>query len=120
MPSAARLSALDTITRRQPVATAPIEKLDDLWAADVFTLNRMKAALPKDVFKSVQRTIREGSKLDGSVANVVAQAMKEWAVSRGALYYSHVFYPLTNATAEKHDLGRFTVTVDSLRDYAGA
>ena len=103
MPSAARLSALDTITRRQPVATAPIEKLDDLWAADVFTLNRMKAALPKDVFKSVQRTIREGSKLDGSIANVVAQAMKEWAVSRGALYYSHVFYPLTNATAEKHD-----------------
>jgi glutamine synthetase len=103
MPSAARLAALSTIQARQPVSTPPVQKLDEIWAADVFTLSRMKAALPKDVFKSVQRTIQTGSKLDVSVANVVAQAMKEWAVSRGALYYSHVFYPLTNATAEKHD-----------------
>ncbi|NDE22103.1 MAG: glutamine synthetase type III, partial [Synechococcaceae bacterium WB9_3_282] len=54
-------------------------------------------------FKMVQRTIREGGKLDPSVANAVAQAMKEWATSHGALYYAHVFYPLTNSTAEKHD-----------------
>jgi len=69
----------------------------------VFTLDKMKSALPKEVFKSIQRTIREGGKLDMSMANVVAQAMKDWATSRGALYYAHVFYPLTNLTAEKHD-----------------
>ncbi|NDD21061.1 MAG: glutamine synthetase type III, partial [Synechococcaceae bacterium WBA_3_309] len=63
----------------------------------------MKKALPKEEFKMVQRTIREGGKLDPSVANAVAQAMKEWATSHGALYYAHVFYPLTNSTAEKHD-----------------
>ena len=103
MPSQPRLDAIEKILSRQPIATAPIQTLEELWASDVFTLDKMKAALPKETFKSVQRTIKEGSKLDVSVANVVAQAMKEWATSRGALYYSHVFYPLTNTTAEKHD-----------------
>ncbi|MEB3265758.1 MAG: glutamine synthetase III [Cyanobacteriota bacterium] len=103
MPSPQRLAALQAIQRRRPVATAPIQTLDELWACDVFTLARMRKALPKEVFRSVQRTIREGGRLDLAVANVVAQAMKEWAVSRGALYYAHVFYPLTNSTAEKHD-----------------
>jgi glutamine synthetase len=69
----------------------------------VFSLDKMKSALPKAVFKSIQRSIREGSKLDASIADVVAQAMKDWATARGALYYAHVFYPLTNLTAEKHD-----------------
>jgi glutamine synthetase len=103
MPSPQRLAVLQTIQQRQPIATPPAQKLDELWCQDVFSLEKMKAALPKEIFKSVQRTIKEGSKLDVSVANVVAQAMKEWATARGALYYSHVFYPLTNTTAEKHD-----------------
>ena len=103
MPSQPRLQALEKILSRPTAPTAPIQTLDELWASDVFTLDKMKAALPKEIFKSVQRTIKEGSKLDVSVANVVAQAMKEWATARGALYYSHVFYPLTNSTAEKHD-----------------
>ena len=77
MPSQPRLDAIGKILSRQPIATAPIQKLEELWATDVFTLDKMKAALPKDIFKSVQRTIKEGSKLDVSVANVVAQAMKE-------------------------------------------
>jgi glutamine synthetase len=63
----------------------------------------MRSALPKGVFRSIQRSIREGRKLDASVSDVVAQAMKDWASARGALYYAHVFYPLTNLTAEKHD-----------------
>lgn len=103
MPSPQRFAAIQEIHQRPPVVTPPIESLDELWASDVFSLAKMKAALPKDIFKSVQRTIKENGKLDVSVANVVAQAMKEWATSRGALYYAHVFYPLTNATAEKHD-----------------
>jgi glutamine synthetase len=77
--------------------------LEELWASDVFSLAAMKSALPKAVFQSLQRTITRGGKLDTSVADVVAQAMKDWATSRGALYYAHVFYPLTNLTAEKHD-----------------
>jgi glutamine synthetase len=85
------------------VPTPAVESLETLWARDVFTLAKMKASLPKGAFKSILRTIKEGGKLDISVADVVAQAMKDWATGRGALYYAHVFYPLTNRTAEKHD-----------------
>ncbi len=103
MPSAARLGAINAILQRPAVSVVPPEPLEELWARDVFSLTAMKSALPKAVFKSLQRTITAGGKLDTSVADVVAQAMKDWATSRGALYYAHVFYPLTNLTAEKHD-----------------
>jgi glutamine synthetase len=103
MPSQPRLQAIEQILARPAVAVEPSAELQDLWARDVFSLEKMKSALPKAVFKSIQRSIREGTKLDTTVADVVAQAMKEWAISRGALYYAHVFYPLTNLTAEKHD-----------------
>lgn len=103
MPSQSRLQAIGDINARPPLEVEPTTDLKDLWARDVFTLEKMKSALPKEVFKSMQRSMTEGSKLDPSVANVVAQAMKDWATSRGALYYAHVFYPLTNLTAEKHD-----------------
>ena len=103
MPSAERFAALQTIQRRKPAAVQAPSALQDIWASDVFTLDRMKEALPRSVFKSIQATIREGGRLDPSVADAVAGAMKDWATSRGALYYAHVFYPLTNLTAEKHD-----------------
>ncbi|MFM2079725.1 MAG: hypothetical protein RLZZ219_407 [Cyanobacteriota bacterium] len=103
MPSAERFAALQAIQRRRPVPVQPPAPLQELWASDVFSLDRMKEALPRGVFKSIQKTIREGGRLDPSVADVVANAMKDWATSRGALYYAHVFYPLTNLTAEKHD-----------------
>ena len=100
MPSPERFAALQTIQRRKPAAVQPASALSEIWASDVFTLDKMKEALPRSVFKSIQKTIREGGKLDPSVADSVAMAMKEWATSRGALYYAHVFYPLTNLTAE--------------------
>ncbi|MFZ9267302.1 MAG: glutamine synthetase III, partial [Vulcanococcus sp.] len=103
MPSAERFAALQTIQRRKPAAVQAPSSLQDIWASDVFSLDRMKEALPRGVFKSIQKTIREGGALDPSVADAVAAAMKDWATSRGALYYAHVFYPLTNLTAEKHD-----------------
>ena len=103
MPSSARLQAINTILQRPAVSVAPASPLHELWACNVFSLDTMKSALPKAVFKSIERSIREGRKLESSVADVVAQAMKDWATSRGALYYAHVFYPLTNLTAEKHD-----------------
>ena len=103
MPSSQRLQAIQSILDRPAVAVNPPAALEELWASDVFSLEAMKTALPKAVFKSLQRTITRGGKLDNSVADVVAQAMKAWATSRGALYYAHVFFPLTNLTAEKHD-----------------
>jgi len=101
--NAVRVQAIQTITNRQPMPTKPPSTLDALWASDVFTLNKMKENLPKEIFKSLKKTIETSSELDVSIADVVALAMKDWALSKGALYYAHVFYPLTNATAEKHD-----------------
>ena len=98
-----RSQAIAQITEREATLTNAPSRLEELWAVDVFTLGKMQACLPKDVFKSLKKTIQMGSKLDLSVAGVVAAAMKDWAISKGALYYSHVFYPMTNITAEKHD-----------------
>jgi glutamine synthetase len=103
MPSSARLQAIHAILERPPVPVAAPASLNELWARDVFGLDTMKSALPKAVFRSIQKSMREGTRLDPGVADVVAQAMKDWATARGALYYAHVFYPLTNLTAEKHD-----------------
>ncbi|HVX59198.1 MAG TPA: glutamine synthetase III [Pirellulales bacterium] len=63
----------------------------------------MKARLPKPIYKKLVQTIEAGEKLDPSIADIVAAAMKDWAISKGATHYAHVFYPLTGATAEKHD-----------------
>ena len=98
-----RSQAIYEITNREALAPKPPEKLENLWASNVFDLSTMKASLPKDVFKSLKKTIQTGEKLDPSIANTVASAMRDWAISKGAMYYAHVFYPLTGATAEKHD-----------------
>jgi glutamine synthetase len=101
--NALRSQAIRQITERETMPPKMPSRLEELWAVDVFTLSKMQACLPKDVFKSLKKTIKEGNKLDITVAGVVAAAMKDWAISKGALYYSHVFYPMTNITAEKHD-----------------
>lgn len=98
-----RFQTICQITERQPVAPKVPSRLEDLWAVDVFTLNKMQACLPKEVFRSLKHTIQTGGKLDVSISGIVAAAMKDWAISKGALYYAHVFYPMTNITAEKHD-----------------
>jgi glutamine synthetase len=98
-----RAQAVYQVTHRDPIAVKPPESLENLWATDVFSLGKMQACLPKSVFKSLKETILSDAKLDPAIADVVASAMKDWALSKGALYYAHVFYPMTNATAEKHD-----------------
>jgi glutamine synthetase len=98
-----RVQAMSQVTDRKPLPPKMPQRLEALWTDDVFTLSKMQASLPKDVYKSVKNTIQTGGKLDVSVAGAVAAAMKDWAISKGALYYAHVFYPMTNATAEKHD-----------------
>ncbi len=75
----------------------------ELFGSNVFNDDAMKNLLPKEVYKSLKRTIEEGVPLDTSIASVVANAMKDWAVSKGATHYTHWFQPLTNLTAEKHD-----------------
>ncbi len=74
-----------------------------LFASNVFGDKAMKERVPKAVYKALQRTIKQGEKLDATVADAVAAAMKEWAIEKGATHYAHVFYPLTGLTAEKHD-----------------
>src|SRR5277367_1298394 len=76
---------------------------DIAYATNVFGLAAMKTHLPKEVFKSLKRTIETGAMLDPKIADTVASAMKDWALSKGATHYAHVFYPLTGLTAEKHD-----------------
>ncbi len=75
----------------------------ELFGSNVFHDEVMKNLLPKEVYKSLRRTIDEGQPLDISIASAVANAMKDWAVSKGATHYTHWFQPLTNLTAEKHD-----------------
>ena len=74
-----------------------------LFGTNVFGEKAMKERLPKAVFKTLQRTIRQGEKLDATLADTAAAAMKDWAIEKGATHYAHVFYPLTGLTAEKHD-----------------
>lgn len=75
----------------------------DLFGENVFSVSVMKKHLPKDIFKKINQTMEEGTRLDASVADVVASAMKNWALDNGATHYAHVFFPLTGLTAEKHD-----------------
>ena len=75
----------------------------ELFGSNVFNDEAMKNLLPKEVYKSLRKTIDEGKSLDTNIASVVANAMKDWAVSKGATHYTHWFQPLTNLTAEKHD-----------------
>ncbi|MEM6778113.1 MAG: glutamine synthetase III [Planctomycetota bacterium] len=87
-------------------SSSPIEfdvPVQDYYSSNVFSKSVMKDRLPKAVYKSLLQTIESGEKLDPDVADIVASAMKDWAVEKGATHYAHIFYPLTGATAEKHD-----------------
>ena len=104
--SSARLQAIEAVTTYHPVAE-PLSfsnvSASELFGSNVFNKSAMKERLPKPVFKSLMKTIETGSHLDPSIADTVASAMKDWAISKGATHYAHVFYPLTGFTAEKHD-----------------
>ncbi len=73
------------------------------FGIDVFNEETMKQRLPKNVFKTLKKTIAEGKELDSTIADVVASAMKDWAIEKGATHYTHWFQPMTGITAEKHD-----------------
>ncbi|MBR1691249.1 MAG: glutamine synthetase III [Lachnospiraceae bacterium] len=77
--------------------------VEELFASNVFTLGKMKERLPKNVYKEVKKIMEQGGELSLAAADVVAKAMKDWAVEKGATHYTHWFQPLTGITAEKHD-----------------
>ncbi len=76
---------------------------NQVFASNVFSANLQRHRLPKHVYRALQRTLEHGEALDTSLADAVAQAMKDWAMERGATHYTHWFQPLTGTTAEKHD-----------------
>jgi glutamine synthetase len=104
--SASRMNAVAAVTNYKPMEK-PLNFSEtpskDLFGVNVFGDSVMRERLPKAVYKAVRRTIDNGEKLDMSVADAVAVAMRDWAIEKGATHYAHVFYPLTGQTAEKHD-----------------
>ena len=80
-----------------------MSKISEIFGSMVFNDSVMHDRLPKEIYRSLRKTINEGKELDLSVANVVASAMKDWAIEKGATHYSHWFQPMTGITAEKHD-----------------
>ena len=80
-----------------------MSKVPEMFGSMVFNDSVMHDRLPKDIYRSLKKTIDEGKDLDIGVANVVASAMKDWAIENGATHYTHWFQPMTGITAEKHD-----------------
>ena len=79
------------------------QSIDEIFGADTFSLAEMRTRLPKATYKALVETVQNGTPLDPKLADIVAMAMKEWALEKGASHYTHWFQPLTGLTAEKHD-----------------
>ena len=103
--TAARLNTNINIASRGDAADyAPQSaQITDIFGAQVFNDNVMRQRLPKQVYKTLKKTIQNREPLDAIIADTVAAAMKDWAVEQGATHFTHWFQPLTGATAEKHD-----------------
>ena len=98
-----RLRAISAITNNTSTSVSKPDPLSEIWATDVFNLAKMEESLSKNAFKAMKKTVQTGAPLDSANADIVAAAMKDWALSKGVKFFSHIFYPMTNATAEKHD-----------------
>lgn len=98
--SRAHLKARQTKPVQMP---EPPMEAGEAFGRKVFDLKAMRKRLPKDAYKKLADTIREGKRLDPEIADVVANAMKDWAIENGATHYTHWFQPMTGLTAEKHD-----------------
>ncbi len=102
----ARREAIKTIQDREPVASTVDyvdSSLGEQFGANVFNRSVMRTLLPKNAYRSLIQCLDHGERLDASLAETVANAMKDWAISRGATHFTHWFQPMTGATAEKHD-----------------
>lgn len=80
-----------------------MSRFTDIYGSMVFSDTVMRERLPKETYRALRKTINEGKHLDFEIAAVVANAMKDWAVEKGATHFTHWFQPMTGITAEKHD-----------------
>ena len=78
-------------------------KITEIFGSNVFNESVMREKLPKEAYKALKKTIHDGKPLDSALANTIANAMKDWAIERGATHFTHWFQPMTGITAEKHD-----------------
>ena len=92
-----------TSTAQNDTKRIGISFVPELYGSNVFSDSVMRERLPKNVYKALQQTIVEGKELDAALADVVANAMKDWALEKGATHFCHWFQPMTGMTAEKHD-----------------
>jgi glutamine synthetase len=99
----AAIAALTSFKSVAPRVSFQDTPLKDLFASNVFNEEAQSERLPKAIFKKLQQTIKKGAPLDPAIADAVANAMKDWAIEKGATHYTHIFYPMTGVTAEKHD-----------------
>ncbi len=102
----ARRAAIEALTQFRSVAPRINFKetpISAIYGSNVFNEDVQQQRLPKPIFKKLQQTIKRGLAIDPGIADVVASAMRDWAVEKGATHYTHLFYPMTGLTAEKHD-----------------
>ena len=103
----ARKSAVGAILKRGGAQSSSVDftqtTISEIFGTNVFNRQLMRTMLPKNVYKAVVRCLDLGEPLDPSMADIVANAMKDWAISMGATHYTHWFMPMTGLTAEKHD-----------------
>jgi len=104
MSSVIRKNAVASIAARNPdLEISESVNISEIYGENAFTLKTMKEVLPKPIYKKLSATVKKGKILENDIADVVADAMKNWAITKGATHYTHWFQPLTGSTAEKHD-----------------
>ena len=108
-----RFNALNSVQNKKPLQVAENGKRSELFAINVFNEVAMRQLMTRDAFDAVMNAIEYGTKIDRRVADQVAVAMRDWAISKGATHYTHWFQPLTGGTAEKHDAFFEPITRDS-------
>jgi glutamine synthetase len=100
-----RFSALREVFNRKPLEdNIPSGNISDFFGTNVFSLSKMEKYLPLEAYKAVKKAIETGTSIERNIADQVATGLKAWALEKGATHYTHWFHPLTDATAEKHDV----------------
>ena len=95
--------SMENSKTKEETKMSEVLNVEEIFGSKVFTLGKMRERLPKSVYKEVKKIIDHGGELSLATADVVAKAMKDWAIENGATHYTHWFQPLTGITAEKHD-----------------
>ena len=98
-----RMQAYYDVLHRTPKPIGFDGKISEIFGESVFHMGVMQEYLPSEAYKSMKRVVQDGTQLDRKMADQVASAMKDWAITKGATHYTHWFQPLTGSTAEKHD-----------------